>query len=664
MSTETESQVAEQAVVQAPGRIMPWMIITAALLFGGIGLFVGGVILYGNLHQDTVAKGLLVGDVPVGGMSAEDTSTFVASMVDKLLTTPMEITAETSSGSIRFSIEPVSLVGADGTARELVSFDEEEIITTLLAYGKEGNRFTTGWNLLRIRFEQPQIVLSEHVVVDTNSIQDIMEQQLRMYSTPAVDANIRITNTRPISVAITDSSEGVSYTYAHTIDAIALAYETLSIPTVSLDPVVVYPDIVAADLQAVTSTIESVLTQFPVTLTYINTSTRSDETWTIYPERAAELIEPKRSDHIYIGLRTDAFLAYLDTIVAPVVEVEAKNARFSMEAGRVSEFQGAQNGVAIATSTMVDALNDMIVAMNMPDAGVSTTLPVQTIVAEPEVATSDVNDLGITELLGVGISDFSGSPSNRIGNIRNAVNKLNGLIVAPGEEFSTIEHTKPYTIAGGYLPELVIKGDSIEPEIGGGLCQIGTTLFRMAMNSGLEITERRNHSLVVGYYNDLENGLPGTDATIYDPAPDFKFKNDTEHYILIEADMNVSTGLLTFSLWGTSDGRTAEYSRPQVLEWYSPGEARYIETTNLEPGVTECQHAYRGAYTSFTYTRELPGMEEPEETVYTSRYRALPKICLIGVDPNAGKDCVDQPDGSTVCMDQSTPTTSSTLPTA
>ena len=90
-----------------------------------------------------------------------------------------------------------------------------------------------------------------------------------------------------------------------------------------------------------------------------------------------------------------------------------------------------------------------------------------------------------------------------------------------------INRFEPFTIEAGYLPELVIKGDEIKPEIAGGLCQVGTTMFRAAMNSGLKITERQNHSLVVSYYNDLSNGNPGTDATIYDPHPDFRFLNDT-----------------------------------------------------------------------------------------------------------------------------------------
>jgi vancomycin resistance protein YoaR len=259
-------------------------------------------------------------------------------------------------------------------------------------------------------------------------------------------------------------------------------------------------------------------------------------------------------------------------------------------------------------------------------------LPLVLEVAEAETDLSDTNNLGITEILGVGYSSFAGSPLNRVKNIQNGASKLHGLLIPPGETFSAIDHLRPFTIDAGYLPEKVIKGDEIVPEIGGGLCQIGTTLFRMAMNSGVDIAERRNHSLVVSYYNDPTNGLPGTDATIYEPAPDFKFTNDTENYVLIQAEVDTTNQDLFFTLWGTNDGRKGSYTLPQVSKWIEPGPAKIIETTKLAPGVRECQSAFRGANTSFTYTRSLPnGTTESE--VFDSYYRPLPQICLVGVAP-------------------------------
>jgi vancomycin resistance protein YoaR len=269
---------------------------------------------------------------------------------------------------------------------------------------------------------------------------------------------------------------------------------------------------------------------------------------------------------------------------------------------------------------------------------VTSSLQLAIALVEPEITTGEVNDFGIEDILGVGYSSYKGSPTNRIKNIRFAVTKkLNGILVKPGETFSMLNALKPFTEEGGYLPELVIKGDRIKPEVGGGLCQVGSTMFRAAMNSGLDIVERRNHSLVVNYYNDHRNKMPGADATIYDPAPDFKFKNDTAGNILIMTDMNEKTQELFFTLWGKSDGRKGYYDPPTLHNWIPTGPAKDIITDELPEGKKKCQEPHPGAVASLKYHRELPSGELVTR-VFESHYRPLPRICLIGGTPTATAD--------------------------
>ncbi len=297
-----------------------------------------------------------------------------------------------------------------------------------------------------------------------------------------------------------------------------------------------------------------------------------------------------------------------------------------MENGRVIEFHGSQTGVAIdREATRVQLENALL-------RGTAEEIQLVTATTEPTVTTAEVNTLGIEGMLGVGISNFSGSPPNRIKNIKNAARILNGLLIKPDEEFSLVAALEPFTLENGYLPELVIKGDKIEPEIGGGLCQIGTTTFRAAMNSATPITERQNHSLVVRYYNDPSNGNPGTDATIYGPHPDFRFKNDTGAHMLLTTEVDLTSFELRFTFWGKSDGRKGSYSAPIVHRWIPAGEMREVKTTDLAPGERKCQSKYVGAETSFVYTIERPDGTK-EETTYTSHYRPLPEICLVGVAP-------------------------------
>ena len=154
------------------------------------------------------------------------------------------------------------------------------------------------------------------------------------------------------------------------------------------------------------------------------------------------------------------------------------------------------------------------------------------------------------------------------------------------------------------------------------------------MNAGLQIDQRRNHSLVVSYYDDPSNGNPGTDATLYDPNPDFKFTNDTENYILLTTDVDTSTMTLTYTFWGTDDGRQGSYTPPQVISWNGYGATQYKETASLAPGVEKCQSPHAGATTSFDYTVEYADGTTHEKT-YESVYRSLPRICLVGIDPDA-----------------------------
>src|SRR6185369_10179137 len=116
------------------------------------------------------------------------------------------------------------------------------------------------------------------------------------------------------------------------------------------------------------------------------------------------------------------------------------------------------------------------------------------------------------------VSNFKGSPKNRRHNITVGVEKMKGVIVPQGAEFSFNEHLGPVDGEHGFLPELVIKKNGTVPEFGGGLCQVSSTTFRAAMTAGLPITQRRNHAYAVQYYSPQ-----GTDATIYPGSADLKF---------------------------------------------------------------------------------------------------------------------------------------------
>jgi vancomycin resistance protein YoaR len=256
--------------------------------------------------------------------------------------------------------------------------------------------------------------------------------------------------------------------------------------------------------------------------------------------------------------------------------------------------------------------------------------------AEPKIKTETINNLGIKEKIGVGISNFSGSPANRRHNIAVGSAKLNGILLKPGEEFKLMPALGNISSAAGYLPELVIKDNKTTPELGGGLCQVGTTMFRAALSSGLPITERRPHKYRVSYYEPA-----GTDATIYDPRPDVRFVNDTANHVLIQT--KITGNVVTFEFWGTHDGRKVVFEgnnktedltqlKPKIFNITRPGPTKFIETDTLPPGVKkQTESAHNGADATFYRYITLPGAEEKKET-WNSHYIAWQAVVLVGVE--------------------------------
>jgi vancomycin resistance protein YoaR len=236
-------------------------------------------------------------------------------------------------------------------------------------------------------------------------------------------------------------------------------------------------------------------------------------------------------------------------------DVQAIDAKFKIEDGKVTTFSQDQKGRSLdiekSSKLVIEALS------KNSSGSVQVELPMST--TQPSVTSSGAEDLGIATLIGEGKSNFRGSTKNRIHNIKNAVERFNGVLIKPGEEFSFVRTLGDVDGENGYLPELVIKKDKTEPEFGGGICQVSTTVFRAAIYSGLKITARKNHAYPVSYYNPQ-----GMDSTIYVPKPDLRFINNTPGHILIQSTI-VGTEL-AFQFYGTNDGRKIEIDGPKIIE--------------------------------------------------------------------------------------------------
>lgn len=287
-----------------------------------------------------------------------------------------------------------------------------------------------------------------------------------------------------------------------------------------------------------------------------------------------------------------------------------------IENNKVISFKPILNGYSLDKEASFEIIENKIL-----DLQTEINLVIKEII--PEAISSEVVKYGLINKLGEGESNFYRSSQNRIHNIELGSSYVNGTLVKPGEEFSLIGSLGVISSEKGYLPELVIKGNETIKEYGGGLCQVGTTVFRVALSAGLPILERRNHSYRVSFYEPA-----GTDATIYYPKPDVRFLNDTPNYILIMTDIDNYD--LRYTIWGTYDDRKITITEPIVKNIVSPPPTKWTETCDLEEGVVKCTElAHNGADAEFDYIVEYKN-EEKKEVTFKSHYVPWQQVCLKG----------------------------------
>lgn len=574
-------------------------------------IFGTGAYVWAQGYTDRIPPNVSVANISYSSLTPEQARASLQARIDEVITGGVEITM---NGEL-YQMPLATLVGTD--LQEYIDYDLDAALEAAMSAHRE-NKLENVISML-LSLKDPQNIMVD-VEIHYDTIKELLLNQFPEAETLSSSASYTITSTSEgWDVHIEEGTSGTEFQWEDFFEELETDLLHLNGSSVTLELKDQEPRVASYEAAAQIEDVVVLLDASP----YVFVFEDENDTWELNANKLAEMILP--GEDVMPVIDEELFLAWFEEEISTDINQESTDARLNIENGRVTDFVASQQGRAVNQEDALEQFNSRIASLDNSNV----MLLVET--EEPSVTTADVNDLGITEILGVGTSSYAGSPSNRRTNIQNGVDLLNGRLIAPGETFSLIEALAPFTYENGYLPELVIKGDKIEPEMGGGLCQIGSTTFRATMNAGLEVTERRNHSLVVSYYNDPTNGLPGTDATIYEPAPDYKFTNDTEHYVLFQAENLTATSELRFTFWGTSDGRQGSYTAPVVHRWIPVGPTQYIETLDLAPGTEECQYEHIGADASFTYTVVRP-TGEIDETLFESHYRPLSRICLVGVE--------------------------------
>ena len=243
------------------------------------------------------------------------------------------------------------------------------------------------------------------------------------------------------------------------------------------------------------------------------------------------------------------------------------------------------------------------------------------------------------QLLGRAVTGFRTSAAERRENIARATAMFDGVVVQPGQEHSFLSAGN-FSEEEGFVEGYAIVAGKLEKVIGGGLCQVATTLFRAASNAGMEITDRAGHTYVVYFY---ENIL-GFDATVYSPYRDFKWRNDSPGPVTIAASSDLANSTVTFELWGSSDGRTVRYDGPFTKNVVQPGQATWQYDKQLAEGQTkQLVHGRPGMDVNLIRTVSMPDGSVKHYDNFFTRYKPWSDFYTYGagVAPPAGAKVID-----------------------
>lgn len=242
--------------------------------------------------------------------------------------------------------------------------------------------------------------------------------------------------------------------------------------------------------------------------------------------------------------------------------------------------------------------------------------------------------LQVKDVLGTFTTSYSTSNGNRSANVANGCRLIDGTLLYPGDEFSCYDAVSPFSERNGYYMAGSYLNGKVVDSLGGGICQVSTTLYNAVLLSELEVTERNNHSMIVTYVD------PSADAAIAESSgKDFRFINSTDYPIYIEG-RTTSDKKITFTIYGVEtrpEGRTIEYVS-EVLETINPTTEILYPDASLPIGVVNITGAHIGYKAQLWKVVRENGVEVSREIINTSSYKMVPRSAVVGIstpDPNA-----------------------------
>lgn len=608
---------------------------TIAALVGGLLLFALVVSLFTlgfrAVYDGRVFPGIYLGWINLSGQTPTD----VAELLKEEYTYPDQgkITLQYDDLSWEVSPAEIGLFFSPNYNAELA-----------FQTGREGGitkRITAQIQVLR-----HGIILAPQFVLDEKTGTEYLEGIAVEVNQPVIEASLKLEG---LEVLVQPGQIGREMDIPASLEVVALQMRTLQDGSIPLIVYETYPDIL--DVSAQAETAREILSQ-PLVLKIPDAAENDPGPWALSPQQLVEMMIIERisthdGDSYRITLDPEQLREYLEK-KEKKINREPQNARmyFDDDTRKLVLIEKEIIGLALDIDQTIVGIEEQLATGNHEIALViEKTRPDVT-----EMNTAE--ELGISELVSAETTYFYGSDSSRINNIATAAAKFHGVFIAPGETFSMAEQLGDISLDTGYSEAWIIFGDRTIKGVGGGVCQVSTTLFRTVFFGGFPVVERYQHSYRVLYYEQRPNGtnnpkLAGLDATVYVPLVDFKFTNDTEYWMLMETYVNKAQRRLTWKFYSTSDGRTVNWSTTGLKKKIDPPDPIYEENPELAKGVVkQVDWAVEGA--TVTVTRDVyRDGQKLWHDIFKTKYQPWAAVCQYG--PGTNKMPPENPDPDNPC---------------
>ena len=269
-------------------------------------------------------------------------------------------------------------------------------------------------------------------------------------------------------------------------------------------------------------------------------------------------------------------------------------------------------------------------------------------IIEPKIHTNEIGEEAFPDLLSSFSTKYDASNLSRSNNLMLAMEKINGTVVMPGEVFSYNKTVGKRTVEAGYQNANGFAGGGVVPMLGGGICQISSTLYDAILYANLNVVERHNHMYQATYVE------PGKDATVVYGSLDFKFENTRKNPILIKT--KCGSGLAEIKIFGIKEEVEYEIEIISEVYQYTPYKVVYQDDTSLAPGVEKVsQYGLQGCKSTTYRIRKLNGQEVSKEVLSTDVYDPLNKIVRRGVQTTSTTATTQEAQTETPVLSAETP---------